>query len=79
MAGTVSGLLAGWAGKGAVTQGRMFPLLAVSAASATTSYLLLRNAERNDSDLAGVTGMALAAVGTSILTTLSDRIFRIAR
>jgi hypothetical protein len=79
MAGTVSGLLTGWAGKGEVTEGRTFPLLAVSAASATTSYLLIKNAEEADSGLAGVTGMALAAVGASILTTLTDRIFRVAR
>jgi hypothetical protein len=53
--------------------------MAVGAASATTSYLLLIDAERNDSNLAGWTGMALAAVGTSVLTTLADRIFRAVR
>jgi hypothetical protein len=37
------------------------------------------DAERNDSRLAGWTGMALSSVGTSVLTTLTDRVFRIAR
>jgi hypothetical protein len=79
MAGTVGGLLTRWVGKGSFTEGRMLPLIAVGAASAATSYLVLMDAKKTDSDLAGVTGVAIAAVGTSILTTLTDRIFRIAR
>jgi hypothetical protein len=78
-AGTMGGLLTGWAGKAPFTQGRTLPLVAVGILSATASYLLLIDAEKNDSDLAGWTGMALAATGTSILTTLTDRIFRIVR
>ena len=57
----------------------MFPALAVGTASATASYLVLIHAEKAESDAGRALGMALATVGTSLLNTLTDRVFRMVR
>jgi hypothetical protein len=79
IAGIVGGLLTTWAGESPLTEGRNFPVMAVGAASATTSYLLLVHAEKSHSDVAQVAGIALATAGTTLLTTLADRVFRVVR
>ena len=77
--GIVGGLLTTWAGESSLTEGRNFPVMAVGAASATTSYLLLVHARKTNSDVGEAIGVALATGGTTLLTTLADRIFRVVR
>ena len=79
IAGIVGGLLTTWAGESPLTEGRNFPVMAVGAASATTSYLLLVHAEKSHSDVGQAAGIALATAGTTLLTTLADRVFRVVR
>jgi hypothetical protein len=79
LTGVTSGLLTRWAGKSSLTEGRMFPLMAVGTASAMTSYLLLVRAQEREPDASHVARMALSAAGTSLLLTLADRIFRVGR
>jgi hypothetical protein len=79
LSGTVGGLLASWAGKGLVTQGRIFPLMLVGTASATTGYLLATHPATGESDSRRAVGLAIATVGTALMTTLTDRVFRATR
>jgi hypothetical protein len=79
LTGISGGLLTGWAGKSPLTQGRTFPVMAVGAASAMTSYMLLVRAHEHDRDARHVARMVLGTAGSSLLMTLSDRIFRVRR
>jgi hypothetical protein len=77
--GIVGGLLTTWAGESALTEGRNFPVMAVGAASATASYLLVVHGQKTHSDVGQTAGIALATAGTTLLTTLADRVFRVVR
>jgi hypothetical protein len=77
--GIVGGLLTTWAGESSFTEGRNFPVMAVGAASATASYLLVVHGQKTQSDFGQTAGIALATAGTTLLTTLADRVFRVVR
>jgi hypothetical protein len=79
LSGTVGGVLASWAGKGPLTQGRLFPLMLVGTATTTTGYLLATHYDTGESDSQRAVGLAIATVGTALLTTLTDRVFRATR
>ncbi len=73
------GYSAGWAGRTRRSRGRFLPAALGSAMTATAGYLLLIEGKANESGPARTAGVALLAVGTPLMTTLADRIFRILR
>lgn len=77
LTGTVGSFAAGWAGSTARSQGRAFPSLLLGTVSAATGYLLLINGETSGSKAARKAGLAVLTVGTPLLVTLSDRVFRV--
>ena len=74
-----AGYSAGWAGQTGRSKGRFLPAALGSAMAATAGYLLLIEGKSNESRPAQVTGIALLTVGTPLMTTLADRIFRALR
>jgi hypothetical protein len=76
MTGTVSGLITTWAGTTGSSRGRTFPSLAAGVLSAVTGYVLLLNGENHDSDVSRTAGLAVLTVGTPVMLTLTNRVFR---
>ena len=74
--GAVSGLLTRWAGRTQGSEGRMIPSVAAGAASSATGFLLYLKGENQGSDLSRVAGMIVMTVGTPVLLTLTNRVFR---
>lgn len=73
------GYSAGWAGRTSRSKGRFLPAALGSAMAATAGYLLLIEGKSNESRPAETAGIVLLAVGTPLMTTLADRIFRVLR
>ena len=73
------GYSAGWAGQTDRSKGRFLPAALGSAMAATAGYLLLIEGRSNESGAAETAGIVLLAVGTPLMTTLADRIFRVLR
>ncbi len=75
----VGGYSAGWAGRTRRSKGRFLPAALGSAMAATAGYLLLIEGRSNGVGSAETAGIVLLAVGTPLVTTLADRIFRVLR
>lgn len=73
------GFSAGWAGETSRSRGRFLPAALGSAMAATAGYLLLIEGRSNEARPAETAGIVLLAVGTPLMTTLADRIFRVLR
>lgn len=73
------GYSAGWAGQTDRSKGRFLPAALGSAMAATAGYLLLIEGRSNEARAAETAGIVLLAVGTPLMTTLADRIFRVLR
>ena len=73
------GYSAGWAGQTDRSKGRFLPAALGSAMAATAGYLLLIEGRSNEARSAETAGIVLLAVGTPLMTTLADRIFRVLR
>ena len=73
------GYSAGWAGQTDRSKGRFLPAALGSAMAATAGYLLLIEGRSNEAGAAETAGIALLAVGTPLMTTVADRIFRVLR
>ena len=73
------GFSAGWAGKTSRSRGRFLPAALGSAMAATAGYLLLIEGKSNESRPAQTAGIVLLTVGTPLMTTVADRIFRVLR
>lgn len=73
------GYSAGWAGQTDRSKGRFLPAALGSAMAATAGYLLLIEGKSNESRPAQTAGIVLLTVGTPLMTTLADRIFRVLR
>lgn len=73
------GYSAGWAGQTDRSKGRFLPAALGSAMAATAGYLLLIEGRSNESGAAETAGIVLLAVGTPLMTTVADRIFRVLR
>ena len=68
-----------WAGETDRSRGRFLPAALGGAMMATAGYLLFIEGKSNESPVAERTGIVLLAVGTPLMTTLADRIFRVLR
>ncbi len=73
------GYSAGWAGQTDRSRGRFLPAALGSAMAATAGYLLLIEGRSNEARTAETAGIVLLAVGTPLMTTVADRIFRVLR
>ena len=73
------GYSAGWAGQTRRSKGRFLPAALGSAMAATAGYLLLIEGRSNEARSAETAGLVLLAVGTPLMTTLADRVFRVLR
>jgi len=73
------GYSAGWAGQTDRSKGRFLPAALGSAMAATAGYLLLIEGKSNESRPAQTAGIVLLTVGTPLMTTVADRIFRVLR
>ena len=73
------GYSAGWAGQTSRSRGRFLPAALGSAMAATAGYLLLIEGKSNESRPAQTAGIILLTVGTPLMTTVADRIFRVLR
>ncbi len=73
------GFSAGWAGRTSRSRGRFLPAALGSAMAATAGYLLLIEGKSNESRPAQTAGIVLLTVGTPLMTTVADRIFRVLR
>ncbi|MDE0257096.1 MAG: TonB-dependent receptor [Gammaproteobacteria bacterium] len=73
------GYSAGWAGQTDRSKGRFLPAALGSAMAATAGYLLLIEGRSNEAGAAETAGIVLLAVGTPLMTTVADRIFRVLR
>ena len=74
--GLSSSFAAGWAGTTDRSKGRMLPSTLLGTLSAASGYLLLVHGQGNDSQVSRTAGVLILTVGTPILTTAADRIFR---
>ena len=68
-----------WAGETDRSRGRFLPAALGGAMMATAGYLLLIEGKSNESPEAETAGIVLLAVGTPLMATLADRIFRVLR
>ncbi len=68
-----------WAGETDRSKGRFLPAALGGAMMATAGYLLFIEGKSNESPVAERAGIVLLAVGTPLMTTLADRIFRVLR
>lgn len=66
-------------GRTPYTEGRTYPALLVSVATASVGYMLYVHGENQGSDGSRVAGQIVLAVGVPITLTLSDRLFRMLR
>jgi hypothetical protein len=73
-------LAAGWAGSTERSRGRLLPAAILGALSAATGYVLVvEGGTGGRRGAAWTTGAVLLTVGTPMVTTVSDRIFRALR
>jgi hypothetical protein len=72
-------LTARWAGRTDRSEGRIVPAAILGALPALAGYLLLLNGQSHDAGIQQAAGLVLLGVGSPILITLSDRIFRALR
>ena len=70
------GTAAGWAGSTNISRGRFLPSAFVGVVSSTAGYLLLLRAETQDNRTSEIAGAVILSVGTPLLMTMSDRLFR---
>ncbi len=75
----VGGFAARWAGATERSRGRLLPAAFMGGLSVVAGYLLVVRAERDASTSSQVAGVVLLTVGTPLLTTVSDRVFRALR
>ena len=68
-----------WAGRTPYSEGRTYPALLMSVATASVGYALYVHGERQDSDASRAAGQIVLAVGIPLTLTLSDRVFRMLR
>jgi hypothetical protein len=68
-----------WAGTTPYSEGRTYPALLMSVATASVGYVLYVHGERQDSDASRAAGQIVLAVGIPLTLTLSDRVFRMLR
>jgi hypothetical protein len=74
---SVSGsIAASWAGSTDRSKGRILPSALLGTLSAAGGYLLYANGKSNDSQFSTTAGILLVTVGTPVLTTFGDRMFR---
>ena len=67
---------ASWAGSTNRSKGRILPSALLGTLSAAGGYLLYANGKSNDSQFSTTAGILLVTVGTPVLTTIGDRMFR---
>ena len=70
------GLGGGWAGGTERSRGRLVPAAVMGSLTVTTGYLLVVHGESHGGGAARTAGMLVLALGTPMVTTLADRVFR---
>lgn len=79
LTGAVGPLFTRWAGRTPASEGRTYPALLATAATASLGYLLYVDGENTESDGSRLAGQVVLGVGIPVVLTLSNRIFRALR
>jgi hypothetical protein len=68
-----------WAGATVRSRGRLLPSAVLGSLAGASGYLFLVRGETGESAAAGKVGAVILTIGTPLLMTLSDRVFRALR
>jgi hypothetical protein len=71
-----SSLASRWTGRTELSEGRFVPALVGAGMTVLPGYALILSGQRNDSDGMVGLGYAILVVGTPVITTAADYLFR---
>lgn len=79
LTGAMGPVLTRWAGRTPYSEGRTYPALLMTTATASMGYVLYVRGENENSSASRVAGQIVLGVGVPVVLTLSNRVFRALR